>query len=117
MKRNTSVENINSPIDILKPPCTDKIKEYEKELSLLQFRKDFSIDLCERYRHPEKNYSFIDINNKLFELHSVGDKVTLSLIGNFNITDGRKIVEPFNDGSKQEDNVYCSLDLVSYLKM
>lgn len=113
MKKDTTVDNINSPIDILKPPCTDKIKEYKKELSLLQFRKDFSIDLCERYRHPEKSYSFIDINNKLFELHSIGDKVTLSLIGNFNITDGRKIVEPFNDGSNQEDNVYCSLDLVS----
>ena len=113
MTTNEKSDNIKNPTDILKPPCVDKIKEFKKELGALQFRKDFSIDLCEKYRHPEKSYSFFAFINKLFELHSAGDKVTLSLIGNFNITDGRKIIESFNDDSKQENNVYCSLDLVS----
>ncbi len=106
-------ENVKHPIDILKPSYMEKIKEFKKELCSLQFRKDLHIELCEKYKQPEKSYFFVDIYNKIFELYSVGDSLTLSLIGNLNIIDGRKIIEPFNDDSNTEDNVYCSLDLMS----
>lgn len=106
-------ENVKHPIDILKPSYMEKIKEFKKELCSLQFRKDLHIELCEKYKQPEKSYFFVDIYNKIFESYSVGDNLTLSLIGNLNIIDGRKIIEPFNDDSNTEDNVYCSLDLMS----
>lgn len=106
-------ENVKSPIDILKPSYMEKIKEYKKELCSLQFRENLHIDLCEKYKQPEKGYSFVNICNKIFELYSVGDNLTLSLIGNLNVLDGRKIIEAYNDDSKKEDNVYCSLDLIS----
>lgn len=106
-------EYVKHPIDILKPSYMEKIKEFKKELCSLQFRKDLHIELCEKYKQPEKSYFFVDIYNKIFESYSVGDNLTLSLIGNLNIIDGRKIIEPFNDDSNTEDNVYCSLDLMS----
>lgn len=106
-------ENVKSPSDILNLSYMEKIKEYKKELCSLQFRKDLHIDLCEKYQQPEKSYSFVNMYDKFFELYSAGDNLTLSLIGNFTIIDGRKIIEPFNDDSKKDENVYCSLDLMS----
>ena len=109
----TEIQKIKSPIDILKPSYIEKIKEYKKELCNLQFRKKFLIDLSERYKYPSKVYSYTELYEKTFETILIEDKISLELIGNFNVIDGRKIIEQFNDDSKQEDNVYCSLDLIS----
>ena len=88
----TEIQKIKSPIDILKPSYIEKIKEYKKELCNLQFRKKFLIDLSERYKYPSKVYSYTELYEKTFETILIEDKISLELIGNFNVIDGRKII-------------------------
>lgn len=108
-----TLNEISSPIDIVKSPIEDALIPYRNNLLKLNYMSEDSINLDAKYLKPTQSRFLIEKWGMIFSANYLSKELKLKKITNFSIEDAYTVKHIYNNKCGKNDDVYYVLDLRS----